>query len=43
VALDGERGVIVGDGVIFVSQDGGSSWKSITSTGEDQWIDVAAL
>ncbi len=43
VALDGERAVIVGDGVIFVSHDAGSSWKSIASKREDQWLAGVAL
>lgn len=43
VALDGERGVIVGDGVIFVSHDGGSSWKSMGSKREGQWLSGVAL
>ena len=43
VSLDGERGVIVGDGVALVSHDGGSSWKSMGVGGEEQWLNSVAL
>jgi len=43
VSLSGERGVIVGDGVVLVSHDGGSSWKSMGSKREDQWLSGVAL
>lgn len=43
VSLSGERGVIVGDGVVLVSHDGGSRWKSTGSNREDQWLSGVAL
>jgi len=43
VSLDGERGVMVGDGVVLVSHDAGSSWKSIGSKGEAQGFNGVAL
>jgi photosystem II stability/assembly factor-like uncharacterized protein len=43
LSLSGERGVIVGDGVVLVSPDGGSRWKSTGSNVEDQWLSGVAL
>jgi photosystem II stability/assembly factor-like uncharacterized protein len=43
VALEDERGVIVGDRVVFVSHDGGSSWKSMGANPQDQWLSGVAL
>ena len=43
VSLEGERGVIVGDGVVLVSRDGGSSWESRGSNSEEQWLSGVAL
>jgi photosystem II stability/assembly factor-like uncharacterized protein len=43
VSLDRERGVIVGDGVVLVSHDGGSTWKSMGSNPEDRWLSGVAL
>lgn len=43
VSLEGERGVIVGAGVVLVSEDGGSKWKAARSTPEDQWLSGVAL
>ena len=40
--FQGERGVLVGDGVILVSGDGGSTWRSSASP-EDRWLSGAAL
>lgn len=38
VSLDGDRGVIVGDGVVFVSNDGGVNWRSMDPNREDRWF-----
>jgi photosystem II stability/assembly factor-like uncharacterized protein len=38
-----ERGVLVGDGVILLSGDGGSSWRSSGANSEDGWLSGAAL
>jgi len=43
VSLENERGVIVGDGVVLVTLDGGSSWKSMGSNPEDRWLSGVAL
>jgi photosystem II stability/assembly factor-like uncharacterized protein len=43
LALDGDRGVIVGDGVIFVSRDGGFNWKPMDLKARDQWLSGVAL
>jgi len=43
LSLGGERGVIVGDGVVLISHDGGSSWKSMGSNQEDQRLSGVAL
>ncbi len=43
ISLEGERGVMVGDGVVLVSHDAGSSWKSIGSNQEGQWFSGVAL
>jgi len=43
VELDGDRGVIVGDGVIFVSHDGGFNWKPVDLKARDQWLSGVAL
>ncbi len=43
LALDGDRGVIVGDGVIFVSHDGGFNWKPVDLKARDQWLSGVAL
>lgn len=43
MSLEGERGMIVGDSVVLVSRDGGSSWKSRSSTPEDGWLSGVAL
>jgi photosystem II stability/assembly factor-like uncharacterized protein len=42
-SLDGERGVIVGDGVVLVSRDGGSSWSPMSSNREDQRLSGVIL
>jgi photosystem II stability/assembly factor-like uncharacterized protein len=43
VSLESERGIIVGDGVVLVTHDGGSSWKSMGSNPEDRWLSGVAL
>ncbi len=43
ISLEGERGVMVGDGVVLVSHDGGSSWKSMGSSQEEQGFNSVAL
>ena len=43
ISLDGERGVIVGDGIVFASHDGGSSWKRLESVPEDRWLGGVAM
>lgn len=43
VALEGDRGVIVGDGVVLVSRDGGSSWQPMGSARTDQWLSGVVL
>lgn len=42
-SFQGERGVLVGDRVILVSVDGGSSWSSSAANPEDRWLSGAAL
>ena len=42
-SLEDERGVIVGDGIVLVSHDGGSSWRRMESIPEDQWLSGVAL
>jgi photosystem II stability/assembly factor-like uncharacterized protein len=43
VSVEGDRGVIVGAGVVLVSHDRGASWKPARSTVEDQWLAGVAL
>jgi len=43
VSLEGERGVMVGDGVVLVSHDGGSSWKPMGPRREEQQLNGVAL
>lgn len=43
VALEGDSGVIVGDGVVLVSRDGGSSWRPMSSARTDQWLSGVVL
>ncbi len=43
LSLEDERGVIVGDGIVFASRDGGSSWLSMQASAEDQWLSGVAL
>lgn len=43
ISLEGERGVIVGDGVVLVSRDGGASWQTKASAAEEQWLSGVAL
>jgi photosystem II stability/assembly factor-like uncharacterized protein len=42
-SLDDERGVIVGDGIVLVSLDGGLSWRRMESIREDQWLSGVAI
>jgi photosystem II stability/assembly factor-like uncharacterized protein len=43
ISLEGEHGVVIGDRVIFVSRDGGSSWKPMHSGAEEQLLNSVAL
>jgi photosystem II stability/assembly factor-like uncharacterized protein len=43
IALEGERGVIVGDGVVLVSRDGGASWQAGGGATEERWLGGVAL
>ena len=43
ISLESERGVIVGDGVVLVSHDGGSSWRRLESASEDRWLAGVAM
>lgn len=38
ISVDGQRAVIVGDGIAIGSDDGGSSWKEIRLNSEDRWL-----
>jgi photosystem II stability/assembly factor-like uncharacterized protein len=38
VSVDGQRLIIVGDGIAFGSDDTGSSWKEIRLNSEDRWL-----
>src|SRR6476469_914578 len=38
ISIDGQRCIIVGDGIAFGSDDAGSSWKEIRLNSEDQWL-----
>jgi photosystem II stability/assembly factor-like uncharacterized protein len=42
-SLDGQRGIIVGDGVVLASSDGGSSWRPMSLKSEGQWLSGVAL
>jgi photosystem II stability/assembly factor-like uncharacterized protein len=43
VSLEGKHGVMVGDGVVFVSHDQGSNWKPINSNLGDRWLGGVVL
>ena len=38
ISVDGQRCIIVGDGIAFGSDDAGSSWKEIRLNSEDRWL-----
>jgi photosystem II stability/assembly factor-like uncharacterized protein len=42
-SLDGDHGVIVGDGVVLVSRDGGSVWSPMTMKREEQRLSGVIL
>jgi photosystem II stability/assembly factor-like uncharacterized protein len=42
-SLDGQRGIIVGDGVALASSDGGSSWRPMSLKNEGQWLSGVML
>jgi photosystem II stability/assembly factor-like uncharacterized protein len=42
-SLDGQRGIIVGDGVVLASHDGGSSWKPVILKSEGRWLSGVTL
>ena len=41
IAMEGERGVIAGEGVLFVSGDGGATWKAVSSAEEQSYAGIA--
>jgi photosystem II stability/assembly factor-like uncharacterized protein len=43
VSFDGERGMIVGDGVMLASRDAGSTWRQLESKPTDPWFSGANL
>lgn len=43
VSLEGDRGIIVGDGITLLSHDAGSTWRSLRSSSEDQWLSGVIL
>jgi photosystem II stability/assembly factor-like uncharacterized protein len=43
VSIDGDRGVIVGDGVVLASDDGGLNWRKLASVPEDRWLTGVAM
>lgn len=43
MSLEGERGVIVGDGIVLTTIDGGSSWKRIGPIPENLWLGGVAM
>ncbi len=42
-SIEEERGVIVGDGMILLSRDGGATWQSAGASPEDHWLAGVAL
>ncbi len=43
VSLEGERGIVVGDGVVLISRDAGATWKPGDSKPEEPWLGGVAL
>jgi len=43
LSVEDDRGVIVGDQVIFVSRDGGATWKPMGTHSQDHWLTGVAL
>jgi photosystem II stability/assembly factor-like uncharacterized protein len=43
ISMDGDRGVIVGDGVVLASDDGGLNWRKLASIPEDRWLTGVAM
>jgi photosystem II stability/assembly factor-like uncharacterized protein len=43
ISMDGDRGVIVGDGVVLVSDDRGLNWRKLASAPEDRWLSGVAM
>lgn len=43
ISLEGDRGVIIGDRIVLLSRDGGSSWRAMHSTAEAQLLNSVAL
>lgn len=43
ISLESDRGVIVGEGIVLVSNDGGSNWKPMRLDLEDRWLSGVAL
>jgi photosystem II stability/assembly factor-like uncharacterized protein len=43
ISMDGDRGIIVGDGVVLASDDGGLNWRKLPSAPEDRWLTGVAI
>jgi photosystem II stability/assembly factor-like uncharacterized protein len=43
ISMDGDRGMIVGDGVVLASDDGGLNWRKLASAPEDRWLTGVAM
>lgn len=43
ISFEAERGLIVGEGIVLVSQDGGSSWRKLESVPEERWLSGVAI
>ena len=42
-SFEGQRGIIVGDGVALASNDSGSNWRPVSLNGHGQWFSGVAL
>lgn len=43
IAMDNDRGVIVGNGIVLASYDGGSTWKQKESVAQGRWLSGVAV
>jgi len=43
ISMEGDRGVIVGDGAVLASDDGGLNWRKLASAPEDRWLTGVAI